>query len=351
MEYNVSPSVFADEKKTAYNAYVDERYDELEKSIDEKEQECEEKAEKMIVRDKSFKAYLGTFIRGTSKVLYALVFVAAIAVGIGFAIFVAQSEWSKFDDTERIVLPICAVLAYGFGVWIAAKIVKALGGFIYGGLFGLILCPIAYPIYCSVCNKKNKDTEMEYSELEKELERVTDQMEKSCEADVDKRMEKTQQEIAQYTESFEREAQSLSHKYSSSPLTNEIVEWVAGDYLKVIKNADRASHIENINVSFDFAVGKYEIKQKYGAYSFNEHRCETLPNVITQTALAMAIASEVKTNISNYYEKDESGTEYNVNVTYDYIVKRINDSEDCDYVIVSFSYTAPNGNYKPVQKW
>lgn len=159
--------------------------------------------------------------------------------------------------------------------------------------------------------------------------------------------ESTLKEIEDYKNSFEDEKNKLIIDYAASSKVDEVAKWFAKKFLKRIESADRSTHRENVIVNFNLTIyedgivydGYEPWDQRY--YDFDKHRCETMPELTSRAALATAIASQIKTNTMMQYEKDASGTEYDIDINF-------SDGYDLKSQLV---YTAPNGNFKPVQQW
>ncbi len=225
---------------------------------------------------------------------------------------------------------------------------------IYGAILGAVLIPICYPIYLVICKVMNKKADEHNFSLDSIANNEISKIEHNAKTTINELNKKAKQEISEYTCLFEKEAQKLSVNFANSTLAKEVIEWLATGFLKTVKAANRASHIEKIVVPFDFHVEKGEIRCNIGRYNFEEHRCERLQNVLAQTALARAIASQVQLNMIMQYDKDTSGTEYKIDITYKYpeqVKSSYYSSQPGDYVSAHLVYTASNGNYKPIQKW
>lgn len=151
-----------------------------------------------------------------------------------------------------------------------------------------------------------------------------------------------EREIKSYKINFEAEAERLSIKYSKSRLATEVIDWMSKGFSKTIDTADRRSHIKSIDVPFSFKVYPNKISCPFGTYDFEIKRCANLNSPLEQAAIARAIASTIRLNITMKYPKDASGTDHVFYISYTY---------EENYVIASVLYTAPNGYYRPVQQW
>ena len=344
MEYKVLPSIYASQQREHEDEYERQKNNQLNTIVAQKEKEYNDKANKLYKRldiDKGFGSYMTTICTGVGILLFIM------AIGMGIFGLVSQTP----DGFGWKILGVIGGVICGA---IAGAIAGFIGGFVYGGILGIVLCPIAYPMFRGVCNIIMKKAKLQYREIEKEKARAVENIRQPVLAEIAQHRRETEHIITQYTEEFEQEAQKLSVNFANSTLAKEVIEWLAAGFLKTVKAANRASHIEKIVVPFDFHVEKGEIRCNIGRYNFEEHRCEQLPNVLAQTALARAIASQVQLNMIMQYDKDASGTEYKIDITYKYpeqVKSSYYSSQPRDYVSAHLVYTAPNGNYKPIQKW
>ena len=126
------------------------------------------------------------------------------------------------------------------------------------------------------------------------------------------------QDIANYRAEFESEAQRMSVRYAESALATEVINWMTDGFSRTIDATDRRSHIEKINVPFSFNVYTYKITCNLGTYDFEIKRCANLTSPLQQTAIARAIASAIRLNITMKYPKDVSGTDFALNISYAY---------------------------------
>lgn len=166
--------------------------------------------------------------------------------------------------------------------------------------------------------------------------------ESRCEDAIKKINKDAEHECDLYRTEFEAEAQKMSVRYAESKLATEVIDWMSKGFSKTIDASDRRSHIERIDAPFSFKVYPDKISCPLGTYDFEIKRCANLNSPLEQTAIARAIASSIRLNITMKYPKDASGTDYVLYISYTY---------EGNYVSASVLYTAPNGNYRPVQQW
>lgn len=198
-----------------------------------------------------------------------------------------------------------------------------------------VVCGIIGVIIAASVNSSRNNSEKE-ADNEIELEKSR------CEEAIKQINDDVKNEINLYKSKFEVEAQQMSVRYSESKLATEVVDWMTNGFSKTIDASDRRSHVEKIKVPFSFKVYADKISCPLGIFDFEIKRCANLNSPLEQTALSRAIASSIQLNITMKYPKDASGTDFVLDITYDY-------SEN--YVLTSIIYTAPNGNYRSVQQW
>lgn len=169
-----------------------------------------------------------------------------------------------------------------------------------------------------------------------------------CKETVAKLQAQAKSNEAAYRLEFEQEVKRQSIEYAESALATEVIQWMTTGLAKSIDAADRRSYINKIVVPFDFYVYTDKITCNLGTYDFQLHRCANLPNALEQAALAQAIASAIQLNITMKYPKDASGTDFVLDISCSYVH---DENTGRDVVGAKICYTAPNGNYVPVQNW
>jgi hypothetical protein len=218
-------------------------------------------------------------------------------------------------------------------------------GYIFGTLFGFI----GYPIYQVIYDKVEKKRLLKQQSLNKQISVVMEQ--KSAEIEQMRQkiisrakpmIQEIKTDISHYENGFTQKVQQMSVDLANSALAQEVVDWLTSGFLRTIQAFNRAPHVEQITVPFDFQVYKDRIFCNIGTYSFEEHRCAKLRDAVSQAALAKAIANQIQINIVMQYPQDQSGTKYKIDI-------------DCQYPGafsgVSLKYSALNGHYKPIQNW
>ncbi len=331
MEYTLLPSFYEAKIKKETEDFENAQKTKISSNASRIDKEYSDKIAKIQShKDKSFDAYMFLiFVIG--GFLWLVLLVAVVVVEM------IQSPASFFNS----------ILVLVFG---------AILGFIGSAILSIVICPIGYPIYRCICNKIDNKNENKKFFLEKERQNALSNMEKPILGLIEQHERECFKKINEYREVFEKEAQTLSVKYANSELAHEVIEWLSGGFIRTVRAVNRASHIESIRVPFEYYVEKHEIRCNIGKYNFEEHRCERLESVLEQTALARAIASQIQLKMIMNYDKDESGTEYKIEIKYSYPQPITSSSysyrvEQPDYVTVDLVYTAINGNYKAVQKW
>ena len=148
-----------------------------------------------------------------------------------------------------------------------------------------------------------------------------------------------------YTKRFEDISNTVSiEKFAGSKLLEEknIVNWIMDNFGRYIDMAQREKHIKNVEIVYQFNVFTDKITCSGGTFDFNIQRCPELTSAIEQTALAMAIATELKIRTVMTYPKDVKDKDAKVSVKYSYTQTNVQ---------ANLIYTAVNGNYEPVGSW
>ena len=206
-----------------------------------------------------------------------------------------------------------------FGPWIMLTI----GGLVVGGIISALV---------------NKSYDESVQEMNSQISREESRANTSRE-NIQKDAEK---EYLQYVSEFESTAQKMSVQFAESQLAIEVIEWMTNGFIKTIDAADRRSHIESVNIPFNFNVYANKITCNLGTFDFEIKRCRNLNNPLEQTALARAIAAAIQLNITMKYPNDVSGTDVITNINYSY---------GTEYISATLVYTAQNGNFRAVRDW
>ncbi len=232
-------------------------------------------------------------------------------------------------------------------------VVAPIEGGLAGGCLGLVIAPIYWPISRSANKRRNAINREKRGEIEKTYDKRIAKIQKEISKEIDAFTNKCDKEFAEYKEKYEQAAIKRGVDYTNSELGKEIINWLTSGFARTIRAANRATYIKNIFVPFDFKVYRDKIDCNIGTYSFKEHRCEEINSIFERTALAKAIASSIQLNISMEMEKDISGTEYRLDIMFDYGTTKKTKAfdEKLDDVSAILTYSAVNGNYVPEKKW
>ncbi|MBQ8658265.1 MAG: MFS transporter [Clostridia bacterium] len=350
MEYNLAPDDYEKEQEELAKKYQVQKEQEMQKAV--------KKAEKFKWLKKLFNLYddeelyqktFGSYMLAFCAEMVGILFILALLMGIGMPVYAIIAA-SNLKGFVLILACVGGAIVGAFGGIVAGFIAGFLGGFIYGGILGIVLFPLAYPLYRAVIPFKHKKIEIKKQKREKWENKIKSPFLE----EIAQHQRDTEAKIAKYKQAFEEEAKKLSEKFANSTATKEIAKLVYDKFLSIIKGAYRDSHIEKISTEHTFTVYEYRVEYDRSgvytvytySYNFNEHRFENLSTSLEKIALAKAIVLKVETMIYETYNKDISGTTYNIESTYTY-----KKQDKKDTVIATLTYTAPNGNYKPVQKW
>lgn len=147
---------------------------------------------------------------------------------------------------------------------------------------------------------------------------------------------------ASYCADFEQAAQQESVRYATSELATQLIEWMSNGFYRTIDAADRRPHVAQIIVPFEFRVYSSHIRCNLGDFDFEIHRCSNLPTGLDQAALARAIGSAIRVNVTMRYPQDASGTS---------VIVQYQQSYTNDSVCIVLTYSAPNGYYQTAKRW
>ncbi len=152
------------------------------------------------------------------------------------------------------------------------------------------------------------------------------------------------QRIEQNARKYETSLRAKSAKYALSPVAQEIIEMLLNNFKKQIRASDRRPHVARVEVPFSFTVFPAKVDSSFGSYDFQLKRVEPLNDLDEQAELAMAIASNIRSDIVMTFPKDPSGGEVNpLEMTFEYGGALIHKST-C-YVKARMTYSASNANF------
>lgn len=358
MEFNISPDVYKEKQLAIDDKFEKQKKNKLNKDINKKKSEYKNKADKLVVWDKSFKAYVLACCNLAKKII----FVIAIILAIGGA--VAGGALGLDKEMNPVLYYVLAVVLGAICGVIAGFIAGFIGGYIYGAIFSVILCPIGYPIYILICNAKKKSVNKKDDQMYQQATAEADEMRKIAKEEIDKHYQETLERIEDYKEKFLFAANEKSKEYQNSTLVGEITDWLLEEFLYYIKSTDRSEKIETVDIYFTYCVendcvmctifdekeGKWD-RENQKVYDFEERRYALIPDVLSQYAIALAIEKKLFSAFSVKYPLDESGTEWSVK--FDYKDYWINDDDESVGIAVqtNINYIAPNGKFKPLQNW
>ena len=218
--------------------------------------------------------------------------------------------------------------------------------FQWGGIFPVIFCPVVSVTIGWIAKHRSQQS------TEKQTEK-NDKIIDTNIGNIREKGKKSKEELSQeirimkdeYTKKFEDIANTVSiEKFAGSKLLEEknIVNWIMDNFGRYIDMAQREKHIKNVEVVYQFNVFTDKITCSGGTFDFNIQRCPELTSAIEQTALAMAIATELKIRTVMTYPKDVKDKDAKVSVKYSYTQTNVQ---------ANLIYTAVNGNYEPVGSW
>ena len=186
---------------------------------------------------------------------------------------------------------------------------------------------------------------MQISKLSLEEKRKKKELEKEVKKAKEEYQDKINKAKLEYEQEFERRVKNLSIKYIESDLIKEkrLVEWIMEGFGSHIDTADRNNYQKSVSVPYKFSVYTNKITCARGTFDFYTHRCQNFEYPEQQAAIASVIANELKIRTVMNYPKNIKDSE--TMVTYD--IQYINNA----VVEVTLTYSAINGNYKPLSSW
>lgn len=232
---------------------------------------------------------------------------------------------------------------------------------IFYGIFGaepklyMILLWIAGTVIFGlvVNNMRRKYVRAQLTALENEME----EGKKKLSADIGAVRREAAEESEAYRLAFEEEARQMSLRFAESELADQVVDWAMQLIAPVIDSANRASHIEQVDIAATFAVGTNAIAFSAvestpgnlngtnfacSVFDFEKNRCRNLTSPVEQAALAHVLGSKMQITLMLQYPQDPSGSVPSVNVSDLYELNAAN---------ASIRYHAANLNYQAVKNW
>ena len=157
-------------------------------------------------------------------------------------------------------------------------------------------------------------------------------------------LKRSQEDSEKYAKEFDKSVQETSVRLLlNSETVRSIADWMTAGFSRMIDVADRSNYIEQIRVPYSFKVYPNKIESPAGVFDFMKERKKPLTGPVEQTALAIAVASAIQTNITTKYPQDKSGTNIIVDMS-PYTL-------ECGSAMVGMTYPAPNGNFVRLEDW
>lgn len=175
-----------------------------------------------------------------------------------------------------------------------------------------------------------------------------------------------ERDVNAYREAFDGEVRKESLKFVNNWIVAEIAEKLCSYLINSVSKTSRDSYKEHITDEVNFYVTNREV---YGErlqcrklkYNFEELGFENLNGMFDQAALALCISEAIVSTMRSKYEKDSSGTQYNLSIEYSYGLypeyrpldeyTEISTGRFVEAVRTGVVYTAINGNFVPAKKW
>ena len=346
MKFTLPPNEYEENQRFSHNNYERPLLSEI-NSIQNRLL-ADQRAKLKKIPNASFS--YGTYFKSMIKFIGVL---AVLAIFVAFILSIVE-ERTRREDLETIII---AVLFAGPIIVATAYFVC---GYVYGAIIGFLGTPIAYPLFLLKQSIVKAFVKSKIERIENHTRSAIETQTAPLKSRIELHRRETEQRIKDYKNAFEAEASKLSGTFLESPLSDEIVTWLTTKFVENVRNTDNAPHLKKINAILSFDVRKTAVVCDRETYDFEKHRCENLPDVLTQTALAMALATRIgdqtialcDTHGSESKSLSASSSDTTVTPCYTYFREGEGVSQKHELcVIVTLTYTAPNGNYKPRQKW
>lgn len=256
---------------------------------------------------------------------------------------IEQSRGSFTSDTTTILTVILLGGVGGFfACLVSGNYFMHLGAEMKSSVYGLAVWAAVFVL--SIIIGKALDNR-EYQKFREKYEAVTARLteeeslkeQKLAEIDAEAR-----QKAARYSAAFERNAQTLSTRFAESDLAKELVEKLSGQFISAVRFMTRSGADRTIAYPLSMKVYKNKIEWNGGSFDFNVNRCRNLTSPLEQTALAIAIISQVQLNVTMAMPLHASDESAGTQVSYSYTD---------EYPIATITYAAVNGNYVALKEW
>ena len=276
----------------------------------------------------------------------------------------------KGVDVPAKNMPLATIVFFAATGFVAGLV----GRPVYGTIFGIVLFPIAYPVYLGIVklvnNKRDKKNDAIYDKYNEKIQDNVDDYTKRIES----LRERFEKRIYDYYTIFEEKAETIYEKFKESELISPIVDWAAERFLNYINNIScRSAQISTICTSLrlDFYQDTIQMSildvsprsdsdEYEDEFNFNERRYQKLPDAVTQTALAVAVTRAICKKIREMQKTDKDGAEYNIAPDYHYPTIETDEDDNVIYneddfkdacIRSALTYIATNPNYESLKSW
>lgn len=184
-----------------------------------------------------------------------------------------------------------------------------------------------------------------------------------CEKTADELRAQAERDIAAYKNEFEAEAQRMSAQYIQNSFVAKVIDHYTELLASKIEAVYRSDDRSMVEAELCFEVysngiavegtASFDFRGKDN-YWFTKERLEELRRPLEQAAVAHAIANAIPGNYVRKYPKVVTDRNIRLNVSYTYrgyyLLTGIDDVKNQqEHVCECITYTATNGNYRPVQ--
>lgn len=236
---------------------------------------------KVNIKKNEANTSFASYLFKTNIIITFIVFLIAIVL------LIKQMQEANVFISARIGL-FCILI-------IPMAILSCIVGFTCGYVVGILICPIGYPFYIFICNKRLIKLE------------------------------------------------NLSLKFSNHELVEEISNIFSKDFVCWIKSADSSSHIKTISQNALLEVTDTAIRASGHRFSFEQLRYDNIYNRLDKEILGMAIVLKTIKKVLECLEDTTIKNEKSIT----YVLTETTKAQ----VIFKICYESPNKNYTETKSW
>lgn len=182
-----------------------------------------------------------------------------------------------------------------------------------GGIFAMaltffVVTMLMGSIFAKIYKKKENKKEAKNNQIELDIIE-----EKKTQTEIENTF---RDKAAAYKKAFYNEADQRTTKFAGNPITDEIIEWIAGVMCGQIDGAGRSEQTAMVQKVLNYQVTESQVTTDFGSYVFQSHRISNLSDAAEAMGLAKAIGTGVQAELLARFPMDPLGTPVRVNVAY-----------------------------------